>query len=293
MSLVHVALVSQTEKIKPAQLSAASAALQKQVARDFGPLWGIQATVDAFPDLKKLPLGYWPVTVVDDINEPGAGGFHSDRNNQPFALVQWDEDWTVTASHECLEMLADPYGNKLAVGQSLDPTQGQVQYLVEVCDPCEDKQYAYAIDGVVVSDFYTPNYFDSAPARGVRYDFTGAIERPLQVLENGYVSWHDPVSNHWFQVNLILDPSGKPVDIGVLDGSAKSIRNWVDGQVRKHREGLRKGGKIGYGPHAAVGKITEKTSKAVKAVDQAQVCRGEALIDQISRMIRPHPAGNR
>jgi hypothetical protein len=64
--------------------------------------------------------------------------------------------WSVTASHECQEMLADPFGNRLVSGPSLAPDQGNVEYLVEVCDPVEDLGFAYLINGVLVSDFYTP-----------------------------------------------------------------------------------------------------------------------------------------
>ena len=41
----------------------------------------------------------------------------------------------------------------------------RVHYLVEVCDPCEDGKCAYYINGVLVSDFYTPDYFDPRQAR--------------------------------------------------------------------------------------------------------------------------------
>jgi len=62
-----------------------SAALQKQVTRDFGPLWDTQATVDAFDSLESVPVDYWPVILRDDINEPGAAGFHTDDQGQPFS----------------------------------------------------------------------------------------------------------------------------------------------------------------------------------------------------------------
>ncbi|MEU8033911.1 hypothetical protein AB0C13_35780, partial [Streptomyces sp. NPDC049099] len=39
MLLAQVALVSETNQITAAQLSRVTAALQKQVTRDFGPLW--------------------------------------------------------------------------------------------------------------------------------------------------------------------------------------------------------------------------------------------------------------
>jgi hypothetical protein len=52
-----------------------AAALQKQVTRDFGPVWQITGTVDAFETLETVPVDYWPVVIRDNINEPGAAGF--------------------------------------------------------------------------------------------------------------------------------------------------------------------------------------------------------------------------
>ena len=52
------------------------------------------------------------------------------------------------------------------------PDQGRVEYLVDVCDPCESVSFAYSINGVTVSDFYTPHFM----ASGVRYSFRGEMD---------------------------------------------------------------------------------------------------------------------
>ena len=72
----NVALVSDTPVIDFSQASIVAAALNKQVARDFGPPWEVDATVSAFDKLESVPVDYWPVIIRDDINEPGAAGFH-------------------------------------------------------------------------------------------------------------------------------------------------------------------------------------------------------------------------
>ena len=54
----QVALVSQAPSVPHAEVSRVSAALQKQVTRDFGPIWSVTATVDGFADLSDVPLGY-------------------------------------------------------------------------------------------------------------------------------------------------------------------------------------------------------------------------------------------
>lgn len=97
---------------------------------------------------------------------PGAAGFHDDENEQPFALVQFSNQWALTASHEVLEMLADPFGRRLVAGQSPKAGQGRVQFLVEVCDPSEDTAFAISVNGIKLSDFYTPRYFDPVTAPG-------------------------------------------------------------------------------------------------------------------------------
>ena len=174
--VVHVALVSLAQGISLFEVSRASAAIQKQVTRDFGPCWGVQATVDAFGRLEDVPLGYWPVVVLEDIHA-NALGYHVDKHGQPYALVKHTTGWELTASHETLEMLADPFGNRVVAARSIKRGQGRVQYLVEVCDPCEGAQFAYTVNGVLVSDFYTPHFFDPVRDPAVRYSFTGAITR--------------------------------------------------------------------------------------------------------------------
>jgi hypothetical protein len=199
MLIRQVALVSETGRVSASALTRVSAALQRQVQRDLAPIWQISASVSAFASLDDVPVGYWPVIVTEeDLGD--AAGIHEDKEGQPFALVHFDRGWALTASHECLEMLVDPFGNRLIPGPSPMKGQGRVEFLVEVCDPSEDTPFAYHVNGIAVSDFYTPHFFDPVAAPAVRYSFTGAIKAPRQVLKNGYLSWHDPVSDHWFQL---------------------------------------------------------------------------------------------
>src|SRR5262249_655152 len=156
--------------------------------------WQITGTVDAFETLEAVPVDYWPVVIRDNINEPGAAGFHQDDQGRPFALVQADSDWSLTASHETLEMLAHP--TAMTTIARAPPPQAEkplseferVLYLEEVCDPCESDDCAYLVNGVKVSDFITPHYYDPQGTTGARYSFTGKIQAPHTVLEGGYVS---------------------------------------------------------------------------------------------------------
>jgi hypothetical protein len=210
MSLPHqLALVSEGVDIDSSDMTKVAAALSKQIQRDFSPIWRVDATVDAFVSLDDVPIDYWPIVVMRDVQ--GAAGFHQDENEQPFAVVEYSDDWSLTASHECLEMLADPFGRRLRAGNLLDQAvssglaPGRVRYLVEVCDPSESGQFAYTVNGILVSDFYTPQFFDPVQSPGTRYSFTSAIDSPRKVLDGGYISWHDPVSKHWLQVRMFSD----------------------------------------------------------------------------------------
>jgi hypothetical protein len=225
----HVALVSQASQITPAQLSRVAAALQRQVARDFGPIWQIQATVDAFPTLKDVPLGYWPIVIKEKIDNPNAAGYHKTSHGQPLSLVKYADDWALTCSHELLEMLADPSGDRIHPGRSPVPGQGRVEFLVEVCDPSEDARFAYSVNGVTVSDFYTPHYFDPVANPSVRYSFTGAIDKPRTVLEGGYLSWVEPVSGHLWQETWF--EGDKPVFVDRSTPRGRSLREFADSQV--------------------------------------------------------------
>jgi hypothetical protein len=228
MLLRQVAMVSESTNVPFATLGRVSAALQKQAIRDLGPVWDINSTVDAFAALEDVPVGYWPIIIRDDINTPGAAGVHEDNSGQPFALVHADAGWSLTASHELVEMLVDPFGNRLTSGQSPKPGQGRAEFLVEPCDPSEAVAFAYTVNGVTVSDFYTPLYFSTVANQGDRYSHTGAIKSPRQVLRGGYLSWHDVVSDHWWQQTWFGGAKPKFRDLGKFTAKGgKSFRRQI------------------------------------------------------------------
>ena len=242
MVMQQVALVSQTPSVPLSEIVKVAAALQKQVTRDFAPIWEVSATVDSFAKLEDVPLGYWPIMVRDDVTTNyQAAGIHLDDNGQPFSLVQASDDWALTSSHEVLEMLADPFGERVIAGNP--PAQGgkkaaamkRVEYLIEVCDPSESDEFSYTVNDITVSDFYTPQFFDPVAASGVRYSFTGAITKPRTILQGGYISFHNTVDNHWYQIQWFS--TAKPVlaDLGVFAESSMSTREWIDKQTNVPR----------------------------------------------------------
>ena len=228
----------------------ATAAVQKQITRDFIPFWGLPATVDTFADLESVPSDYHPVVVfgdaeevmehlafaigeeyatdlVDDFERGELSGLHLNAfTRQPFSLVEASDTWSVTLSHEVLEMLTDPFGNRLiAAAHPLDAQQ-RVKYLLEVCDPCQTVWYP--VNGVPVSDFYTPRFFDPVRVDRSRFSFTGSLSHPLEILDGGYLSWIDPADSGLYQLG-----GGEPEPVLIanlvqLSRSSAPLRTIVD-----------------------------------------------------------------
>lgn len=242
MSGTNVVIVDQTKEIDPALLSSAAVALNIQVTQHLPKYWsGITANVSSAPSIEALPPNAWPVFLVKSL-PPGEGGFHMDKHNQPYAKViaaPGDASWTIDASHEIVEMLVDPYGNRMQTSQAIAihgdgvvDAPGTFDYLVEACDPCEADNFAYDIEGIEVSDFITPDFYDSGVRSGTQYSYMGNITRPRQLLKGGYISYIDS-GGQWQQI-LWVDP-GPPTYNPQLavPSAARSWREAVHGSMGK------------------------------------------------------------
>jgi hypothetical protein len=236
VTLSHVAVTTYPEPPAPAsEIHRVAAALQTQVLRDVRPLWDVEATVDVFESLHEVPTGWSTLVLVD--REFPRRGLHFSSNGQPLAFVKHSDSWSLPASHELIEMLVDPAGNQIRSGRSLMEDQGQVDFLVEVCDPVQAPDNAYIIGGVLVSDFVTPSYYDPRDTRGARYSFSGKIQEPRTVLPGGYLSWRDPESGDFWQgigSGTTLSGDGEALDFNCLgkgDFSDLSMRAWVDART--------------------------------------------------------------
>jgi uncharacterized membrane protein YgcG len=159
------------------------AALAKQLQQDFVPIWGYPAKLYVTQNPKP---GEWQVVFLNDADAAKALGYHDlTKNGQPISKVfvrttlSAGEKVSVTASHELLEMLIDPGAQMWA--QSGD---GKF-YAYEMCDAVEAEEYV--IDGVAVSDFVYPSFFESWHKPGsVQFDHLKRVSRPFETLKQGY-----------------------------------------------------------------------------------------------------------
>ena len=132
--MTTIAFIRDTTTLTDAMLASYVAAQQIQISRDFAPLWGTDATCVAIPAGGDIPDGAWQIWFMDHSDQDGDLGYHDDQGN-PIAYVFTADDlaagvsWTVTGSHETLEMLADP-----TIDQVRDV--GGFEYALEVCDAC-------------------------------------------------------------------------------------------------------------------------------------------------------------
>jgi hypothetical protein len=246
MSVIQVGLVDKTGKLDAQLVQETAAALNIQAMRDLGPIWNVQATVRYLPSPNSIPAGVWPVFLVAKL-PPGEGGVHLDKHNQPYSLVIGtpdSADWTIDASHETVEMLVDPQGSRLQTsraikiaGEGVEDTTGQFQYVVEACDPCEANNYAYDINGISVSDFITPNFYDPVVTSGTKYSFGGNIKQPRELLPGGYISFVNTESD---ELEQILWLGAKPQLRQLGSAQGLSLRQYIDSQtypeVLKHRK---------------------------------------------------------
>lgn len=110
---------------------------------------------------------------------------------------QLKEEWTVTLSHEALELVGDPEVNLLVQGPNPADATRTVFHWYEMCDAVQAE--TYEIDGVKVSNFVLPLYFTGGEEKGGRNDFLGRAYKgkTLQsfgVNPGGYVGFFDPKS---------------------------------------------------------------------------------------------------
>ena len=78
--------------------------------------------------------------------------------------------WSITFSHEALEMLIDPFAITCVFAQYSTTTGILIAY--EICDPCQNT--SYSIGGTLVSDFILPAWFDYFQTNGP-FDFASQM----------------------------------------------------------------------------------------------------------------------
>jgi hypothetical protein len=252
------------------------AALEKQLQRDFVPIWGYPAKLQI---ADKPKPDEWQMVFLDDSDAADALGYHDlTKDGQPVSkvfvksTVAAGEKVSVTTSHELLEMLIDPGAQMWAQNGN------NLFYAYEMCDAVEDGEYE--IDGIAVSNFVYPSFFESwHKPRSVQFDYLRKVSRPFQTLKNGY----QIVSNGSAAREIF--------------GSLRKERHFREVEDRTmHRSEYRKG--IVSGRSAAIANLpaaltTETGFVADMRTSRAAVLhRAGRLLTELAAMVDPIPGGD-
>jgi hypothetical protein len=170
--------------------------------------------------------------LIDDFGRNRLSGLHLNAfTRQPFALVEASETWSVTLRHEILEMIVDPYGNRLIAAAHPVRHRQRVKYLVEVCDALSDD--------VVPRERRARFRLLHTPGTSILWWSTlagtaslGALERPLPILDGGYLSWIDPEDSGLYQLGAGETETVLIADLLQLARSTAPLRTVVDTNPR-------------------------------------------------------------
>jgi len=209
MQLPSIAIVN-FSKLKEQEVQDAVRAVNRQVLEDFLPIWGcgrlckVHATKFELADEEttgKDPVNADSVIyLVDEGTVKTALGYHSiNASELPIGFVYVNAgDWTITLSHEVLELIVDPSVNIFVIGPHPFEPERQLLHAYEVCDAVE--RFSYEIDGIEVSDFVTPHYFVEGDAPGTRNDFLGVGVPSFGVMPGCHLGVIDWNSGEWQEI---------------------------------------------------------------------------------------------
>jgi hypothetical protein len=204
-----ISVINLSKTVSDEQLHRVVRAVNRQIEDDFEPYWSLGARLRleghsieepdklALPDLRGDAVLY----LWDKVDVANALGYHdANARGIPYSFVftelamQLGENWTVTLSHEALELIADPLVNLLVAGPH--PQEDRtVFHWYEMSDAVQAE--TYEVDGVEVSNFVLPLYFTPDSEAGSRNDFLGRAHGgttlpSFGINPGGYIGFFDP-----------------------------------------------------------------------------------------------------
>lgn len=214
MQLPSIAIINFASELSDQEVQDAVRAMNRQVIEDFMPIWGCgrlcrlhESVVDVSDEdslTEERVQADSVIYLVDESSLPGALGYHSINASElpvGFVFVELG-DWTITLSHEVLELIVDPSVNIFVIGpdpRDFDDDSKFLWHSYEVCDAVE--RISYRIDGVELSDFVTPAYFSEGDTVGTRNDFLGTEVPSFGLLPGCHLGVVDPNTLSFVQIN--------------------------------------------------------------------------------------------
>jgi hypothetical protein len=250
---MNISVINHTA-IPDAQVQEVLRAVNRQIEGDFAPYWSLSAQLRLEGRSGKTPSkqtlvdmrGDAVIYLWDKVDVDDALGYH-DLNFRgiPFGFVftelskELKEAWSVTLSHEALELIGDPDVNLLVMGPHPKEPGRDVFHWYEMCDAVQAERYA--IDGIEVSNFVLPLYFTGGEESGGRNDFLGAKHkggtlRSFGLNPGGYVGFFDPETQEMESVDA--DELGKRRrKLKLAAGSARRAVRYARYQLQRPQLG--------------------------------------------------------
>ncbi|MFZ4478941.1 MAG: hypothetical protein ACOYNZ_03495 [Rhodoferax sp.] len=222
-----ISLINHSRVVSDETVQGVIRAVNRQIRDDFEPYWSFGATLRLEGSIGKRPSvqtlgdmrGDAVLYLVDGTNALEATGWHlANYRDIPYGVVflglckQIKEAWSITLSHEALELVGDPMVNLLVEGNDPRDRRRRVFHMFEMCDAVQAE--SYPIDGVEVSNFVLPSYFSIGEQIGRRNDFLGRAHQG-KTLESfgmnpgGYLNILDPKTGQWEQAVYESDKAAR------------------------------------------------------------------------------------
>lgn len=189
-----VALVNLSTLVADDDVDLLATAVTTQLRRDWAPAWDRRSVhVRRFTSEARAAKTSYLGVILDDADVANALGYHDEtpEGRQYFrvfakpiiaaggGVLSGLYSVSATVSHEVLELLGDPACQTWA-----DDGTGN-EYAFELGDPVESD--SYDVDGIAVSNFVYPAWFDPQAPPTAQVDHLRRIAHPFQMSAGGYV----------------------------------------------------------------------------------------------------------
>lgn len=194
-----IAVINQSTVVNNTDAALMTQAVASQVRLHATPTWNSWVqNVLFYPDPKQVPAGALPMYLLDNADQAGALGYHTEDPNgsiygRIFCKTITDNGGSILTgnisvsgclSHECLELIGDPLANGWSMA-----ADGVTCWAQELCDYVEGDGYVIDVNGtsVMVSNFVLPEWFNPTPAKDItKFDWMGKLTAPFTMDAGGY-----------------------------------------------------------------------------------------------------------
>lgn len=187
-----ISVVNQSEVVSNHDVARILNAVLHQLRKHVAPIYGLVPMLMMDTQSLRKTDGIMQCFIQDEPDVDNALGYHDDSDGVPYikvfsspilrndgTILNGPNSLSVTLSHEVLELVGDPAANGWHDGPD------GYDYARELCDAVEGD--SYEIDGVSVSNFLYPAFFDpKAKVKGWKFDYLNRLTQPFGMTPGGY-----------------------------------------------------------------------------------------------------------